>query len=344
MLNDLGLHRKEDIAREAHPSRIRKDMKQLKELTDFLTSCKNPFSDENEPLFNISTGKAASNETQKFLLNVREIGEKAMNDYIERCHEDPLSFELPIRRQKISTFANDGKKIKRSCQGIIKEIKMERDMLGKLLMISLNHKLDIGLVLQYPLTPVPLVFSHLDGTINSTDKAVLYKNLEKRVDSVGPEVIDVYIVDGFFFLHLLGPNIPQIYEDIARFILVKLCKLKAKTIHLVFDRILSPSIKDLERDVRSDCDRSTNYGSFGKKQKRPANFLKALRNDSFKIQLVKFLADAFEDDSYINILVEKTVYITEDTNCYSYKVLEDRIMKSKELHMENSHEEADSKV
>jgi hypothetical protein len=97
---------------------------------------------------------------------------------------------------------------------------MERDMLGKLLMISLNQKLDIGLVLQYQLTPVPLVISHLDGTVNSADKAVLYKNQEKRVDSVGPKLIDVYIVDGFFFLHLLDSNIPLTYEDIARFILV----------------------------------------------------------------------------------------------------------------------------
>ena len=58
-------------------------------------SCKNPFFDENEPLCNISIGKAASNETQTFLLNVMEIGKKAMNDYIKCCHEDPLSFELP---------------------------------------------------------------------------------------------------------------------------------------------------------------------------------------------------------------------------------------------------------
>ena len=76
MLHDLELHRKEDIAREAHPCRFRKDIKQLKDLTDFLTSFKNPFSEIKEPLFNISTGKAASNETQKFLLNEREIGKK----------------------------------------------------------------------------------------------------------------------------------------------------------------------------------------------------------------------------------------------------------------------------
>lgn len=55
LLNDLGLHKKEDIAREAHPSRIRKDIQQLEELMDFWTSCKNPFSEDNDSaLFNIS--------------------------------------------------------------------------------------------------------------------------------------------------------------------------------------------------------------------------------------------------------------------------------------------------
>ncbi len=38
------------------------------------------------------------------------------------------------------------------------------------------------------------------------------------------------------------------------------------------------------------------------------------------------------------------MYTTEDMNHYSYKFLEDRMMKSKEIDTENSHEEADSKV
>jgi hypothetical protein len=76
MLHDLGLHRKEDIAREAHPGRIRKDIKQPKDLTDFLTSFKNTFSDEKEPLFNISTGKAASNETKNFCLTKEKFAKK----------------------------------------------------------------------------------------------------------------------------------------------------------------------------------------------------------------------------------------------------------------------------
>ena len=56
-------------------------------------------------------------------------------------------------------------------------------------------KLDIWIVLTYPLTPVPLVFCHLDGTINRTNQAVLYKNLEKRITSDTPEAIDANVID-----------------------------------------------------------------------------------------------------------------------------------------------------
>jgi hypothetical protein len=42
---------------------------------------------------------------------------------------------------------------------------------------------------------VPLVFCNLDGTINRTNKAVLYKNLEKRITSDAPQEIDAYIID-----------------------------------------------------------------------------------------------------------------------------------------------------
>lgn len=131
-----------------------------------------------------------------------------MNDFIQRCRDDPAAFEQSIKRQKIHTFAEEGKITKITTKGAISEIKMERDLMGKLLLISLKDKLDIGIVLTYPLNPVLLVFCHLDGTKSRTNKAVLYKNLEKRIISNPPRTIDTYIIDGFFFLHLLSSNLP----------------------------------------------------------------------------------------------------------------------------------------
>jgi hypothetical protein len=116
---------------------------------------------------------------------------------------------------------------------------------------------------------VPLVFCHLDGAKNLTNKVVLYKNLEKRIVSNSPRTIEVYIIDGFFFLHLLSNNLPQTYEAIARVLLIKLCKYQGKETHLIFDQILYPSIKVFKRDRRSDNgDINAEYDVIGKKQKK----------------------------------------------------------------------------
>ncbi|KZS20614.1 Uncharacterized protein APZ42_012648 [Daphnia magna] len=253
-----------------------------------------------------------------------------MNDFTLRCLCVPAEFERPIKRQKIITFAEDGAVVKRTAKGVIEEIKMERDLMGKLLMISLKGKLDIGIVLTYPLTPVPLVFCHLDVTINRTNKAVLFKNLEKRIISDTPQEIDAYIIDGFFFLHLMINNLPSTFEAIARVLFIKLCSYKGKQIHLIFDHIVYPSIKDCERDRRSDGDH-VEYGTIGNKQRRPGNFLKTLRNDNFKSEFVKFLTTAFEEESL-------------SETCYCYKVVDGKIWKSTEGSMSSSHEEADTKI
>lgn len=121
-----------------------------------------------------------------------------------------------------------------------------------------------------------MVFCHLDGAKNLTNKVVLYKNLEKRIVSNSPRTIEAYIIDGFFFLHLLSNNLPQTYEAIARVLLIKLCNQEKET-HLIFDQILYPSIKDFERDRRSDDgDRNAEYDVIGKKQKKACQFSKGI--------------------------------------------------------------------
>lgn len=92
--------------------------------------------------------------------------------------------------------------------------------------------------------------------------------------------------------------------------------MNAKRLDLIFDQIITPSIKDMERDRRGDCDRDDTFVISGPNQKRPSDFLKALRNDSFKKQIVKFFIDFFCDDSFNNVIREKTVRVTMDFLCY----------------------------
>lgn len=53
-------------------------------------------------------------------------------------------------------------KRKMSVSGKVVELRMQRDLFGQLLCISLKKSLDIGKVLTYPLTPVPLSMCHID--------------------------------------------------------------------------------------------------------------------------------------------------------------------------------------
>jgi hypothetical protein len=40
---------------------------------------------------------------------------------------------------------------------------MESDMMGRILAIALDKKVDMALVLSYPLTHIPLYFGHIDS-------------------------------------------------------------------------------------------------------------------------------------------------------------------------------------
>ena len=114
---------------------------------------------------------------------------------------------------------------------------------------------------------------------------------------------------------------------------------------MVFDRIVSPSIKDCERDKRSaGNDRHSTYVITGPAQKRPNNFIGALRNNQFKDSLVKFLVSSWEDNSNADILYGKEIYATYDERCYSFKVIDSIVIKREEIGLGSSQEEADSRM
>ena len=128
------------------------------------------------------TGKAASEKTVQFLLNVAEIGKKRRFQFINECIEDPSRVESRIQQEKVYTFASDaGKRKLQGSDGKVVAACLVRDLFGSILYHSLKQEIDMAEVLKYPLTPVPLSLSHVDGTMQKTPKAVLLKHLESQV-------------------------------------------------------------------------------------------------------------------------------------------------------------------
>lgn len=183
---------------------------------------------------------------------------------------------------------------------------------------------------------------NLDGEMNKTNKSTLFKALEDRIEHRPPRHTDAFIVDGFYFLHLC-PGLPATFGKAARHILERLLRAtQAKRIHLVFDRIISPSIKDADRDKRTYFDRDLPFKIVGEKQLRPNDFIKAMRNNNFKRELVAFLLKSWSDNSVVGFFGDKVLYVTNDQSCFSFRANNGKIEMKEEASMRSVHEEADS--
>ena len=76
------------------------------------------------------------------------------------------------------------------------------------------------------------------------------EELQSRIFSEKPNHVDVTVTDVMFFLHL-WKDLPATFGTIARFLLVNAFAWKENNLHLVFDKVVSPSTKDRKCDSRS---------------------------------------------------------------------------------------------
>ena len=287
----------------------------------------NPFSDvQPNLLFNLGSGKAASQETTNFLLHVFDYGNNARDRFVDECAKYPAHFMKSITRTAIKTFASEGKKFRlKQLYGKVKEIKQETNLMGRLLCLSLQQKIDMQLVLNHTLTPVPLSLCHIDDTMITTKKAVLSEILEKKVQTSTAAAVDCTTVDGMFFLHMLG-ELPVTFGGVARQVLTKICRYSSPTVHVVFDQEITPSIKDHEREKRFKPGCSENYSITGGDMRRPANFIKALRSNSFKNGLVKFMIQAWQSNDKAHIIGSKTLFVGYSNICLMYSAQEGKVV------------------
>ena len=150
------------------------------------------------------------------------------------------------------------------------------------------------------------------------EKSLVLNHRENIGKSSGnhQEMVDVGIAEEMFFLHLLS-DLPETVE-FTRSKLKKNCfSFTVKRINNVFDKLITPLIKNNERDIRAQgLDRHTTYEIFGPVQKRPTDFLGALCNNVFQQILIKFLVASWEDDAYTNIIEDFQICATCGNQCF----------------------------
>ena len=241
-----------------------------------------------------------------FLLNVQKAGNAHREKFIKKVNERSARFEEPTKRNKLNTSQNEGVKPKKTGDNKHSELKMERNLYGRLLCIAIENSIDLSVILSYPITPVPLSMCHIDGSIASTQKSKLMTHLEKRIRSLKPSYVDCHVLDGMFYLRTFT-DLPASFGRISEIILRKICNLKSPRIDLLFDSYPCPSSKDVERKQRN-ADRETTYQILRPRQERPSNMNAALKCISFKKSIVDFLLKDWHNEKYSEIIANKKIF------------------------------------
>lgn len=273
---------------------------------------------------------------------MKSVGNEQKLNFINGCFSIPERFGKAIPRNKILNFASQCTKKIQGSKNQQAVLKMERDIFGRLLAISLQKQINVEYCLSFPLAPMPPALFSCTGDMLKTNKSTLAKSLKSQVQMTQPTHIDVEVIDGFYFLYLIGSSLPQTFDKVAELILLKLCSSNAAEIHIVFDRYLTPSIKDSERQNRQGFD--IPYSIKGPRQVRPTDFLGSLKNYRFKDALVEFLADYWKNDHLQSILKRKKVFITVGSECYSYQTKDSHVVITEEVDYKCEHEEADTRI
>ena len=149
-LNISGLSSKNDITNDLFTHRINRGIADMNKVIVAFNDRINPFCKETrkDVLCNISTGQSVSNEISDFLLNVEAIGEKQKIEFLDKCAVDEENFDkYVIKKNKILNFASESKqkKVKKSVRE--QEVRLQKDLFGRLLCVSLDHNIDISKVM-----------------------------------------------------------------------------------------------------------------------------------------------------------------------------------------------------
>ena len=102
------------------------------------------------------------------ILMADEIGKKAQKEFVqERVVDKKISFHVSVKKQNPKTSSNQAK-ASLLVQGKAKknnERTAERNVFGQLVVLALQHELNLGSVLSYTLGPVPWGLATADGAL-----------------------------------------------------------------------------------------------------------------------------------------------------------------------------------
>ncbi|KAL7288310.1 hypothetical protein TKK_0017644 [Trichogramma kaykai] len=151
-------------------------------------------------------------------------------------------------------------------------------------------------------------------SICKTSKNAIVDKLLKHQKEItySPEKADIYVYDSHFLLETLK-KVPITYSQISLQILQIITKDK-KEIHIIFEKLKTPSIKDYQSCLRGE--KATSY-AISAENRRTVELSKLLISIQFQEKFVEFLINDWKSNKYAALCDNKTIKINFD-KYYSY--------------------------
>ena len=146
-----------------------------------ITNFINPFEVENKSvLYCLSSGAPTPRDIEHDLLQADKLGKEAYSTFVkERIIERTKSYNAPIKRNNLKTFATLVTSAKVTCKSRkTKQTTAARNVFGQLVLLALDHNIDMERVMRFPLGPVPWALATVDDIPVKTDKSKLMHSLE----------------------------------------------------------------------------------------------------------------------------------------------------------------------
>ena len=184
----LQLNTSSCLHNDLQKSRISRDESDVKSLLSTLDSWINPFEIEQQDLVCLSTGKVATEQIEKDLLQAQDIGERAYRCFSEqRLESNPpkVKFFDTMKKANLKTFSHLSKKMEVQ-KGTTNEIIVRADkrLFAQMIVIAETRKLTMSSVLSHPLGPLSWALASPDGSLRKTNKSSLAKELQKDVPAI----------------------------------------------------------------------------------------------------------------------------------------------------------------
>ena len=246
--------------KEAAVRRVKRDEEDVKKIMGCFSSglMTDPFTHDSDELLNIATGVVLPEDVAQNLVRSTEKSRQQMNAFVEkRISSSAVGFWEPIPNMKIKTFSSTNKKIGVKSSDRLVTVNADRDLFGRLLIVSHTRQICLKEELSFELSPVPYSLANADGSLRKEAKSVLCSLLEKDVNvqrltaSPNPTVV---IIDGMAVIQMSksteASTFGELSEKYYNIISATLFSNNCVQVHVVFDQYWENSIKGGKRQQR----------------------------------------------------------------------------------------------